>query len=67
LTALISATLIVRDEARFLPGCLDSIAGLVDDIVVVDTGGNLMVNAWHRPRGGGELLDWRRGNYRYPL
>jgi tetratricopeptide (TPR) repeat protein len=35
---LVSAAMIVKNEARFLAGCLDSIAGLVDEIVVVDTG-----------------------------
>lgn len=30
--------LIARDEETFLGGCLDSVAGLVDSIVVVDTG-----------------------------
>lgn len=30
--------MIVRDEARHLPGCLASVAGLVDEIIVVDTG-----------------------------
>ena len=35
---LISAALIVRDEEKFLAGCLDSLDGLVDEIVVVDTG-----------------------------
>lgn len=34
----ITASLIVRNEAAFLEGCLASIAGLVDEIVVVDTG-----------------------------
>ncbi|MBP0581851.1 glycosyltransferase [Labrys sp. LIt4] len=34
----ISAAMIVKNEARFLPGCLDSLAGRVDEIVVVDTG-----------------------------
>jgi glycosyltransferase involved in cell wall biosynthesis len=38
LATLISAALIVRDEARFLRGCLASISNLVDEIVVVDTG-----------------------------
>ncbi|MEQ1770376.1 MAG: glycosyltransferase [Devosia sp.] len=33
-----SATLIVRDEEAFLEGCLLSISGKVDEIVVVDTG-----------------------------
>jgi len=37
-SASITAALIVRDEARFLPGCLASISELVDEIVVVDTG-----------------------------
>ncbi len=35
---LVSAAMIVKDEERFLAGCLDSIVGLVDEIVVVDTG-----------------------------
>lgn len=35
---LVSAALIVRDEENFLHGCLDSLVGLVDEIVVVDTG-----------------------------
>lgn len=34
----ISACLIVRDEQRQLPLCLASLAGLVDEIVVCDTG-----------------------------
>ncbi|HEY6294781.1 MAG TPA: glycosyltransferase [Streptosporangiaceae bacterium] len=35
---LVSAALIVRDEEKFLQACLDSLAGLADEIVVVDTG-----------------------------
>ncbi len=35
---LLSAVLIVRDEAARLPGCLASLDGVVDEIVVVDTG-----------------------------
>lgn len=35
---LLSAAIIVRDEAEFLDGCLASLDGLVDEIVVVDTG-----------------------------
>ena len=35
---LLSAALIVRDEAEYLGGCLASIESLVDEIVVVDTG-----------------------------
>ena len=34
----LTAALIARDEERFLPGCLDSLEGVVDEIVVVDTG-----------------------------
>lgn len=34
----VSATMIVRNEERFLPGCLQSLRGRVDEIVVVDTG-----------------------------
>ncbi len=35
---LLSAAIIVRDEAEHLEGCLASLRGLVDEIVVVDTG-----------------------------
>jgi hypothetical protein len=35
---LLAAALIVRDEAANLPACLASLAGLVDEIVVYDTG-----------------------------
>jgi glycosyltransferase involved in cell wall biosynthesis len=35
---LLSAAMIVRDEAAVLDRCLRSIAGLVDEIVIVDTG-----------------------------
>ncbi len=35
---LLSAALITRDEERFLDGCLTSLVGAVDEIVVVDTG-----------------------------
>lgn len=34
----ISICMIVRDEEANLPGCLDSVASLADEIVVVDTG-----------------------------
>lgn len=36
--ATISAALIVRDEATFIEGCLQSLVGNVDEIVLVDTG-----------------------------
>ena len=35
---LASAALIVRNEEPLLPGCLESLRGLVDELVVVDTG-----------------------------
>ena len=35
---LITAAMIVRNEEQFLGDCLASIAGLVDEVVVVDTG-----------------------------
>ena len=35
---LLSAALIARDEEEFLGGCLRSLDGLVDEVVVVDTG-----------------------------
>ncbi len=34
----LSAAMIVRNEERALPGCLDSLAGVADELVVVDTG-----------------------------
>jgi tetratricopeptide (TPR) repeat protein len=34
----VSASLIVRDESAFIEGCLESLSGKVDEIVVVDTG-----------------------------
>src|SRR5262249_6783386 len=37
-TTTLSAALIVKNEERFLAGCLQSLAGLVDEVVVVDTG-----------------------------
>src|SRR5438874_776923 len=35
---LLSAALIVKDEEKFLPACLASLDGLVDEVVVYDTG-----------------------------
>ncbi len=37
-TPLITAAMIVRDEEAFLSGCLASLEGVVDELVVVDTG-----------------------------
>lgn len=54
----VSAFLIVRDESRFLPGCLESLAGSVDEIVVVDTGS---VDATKNiaKSGNARIYDWR--------
>jgi len=38
LKPLLSAALIVRDESAFLADCLESLSGIVDETVVVDTG-----------------------------
>ncbi len=37
-SARISACMIVRNEEELLPGCLESIRDIVDEIIVVDTG-----------------------------
>lgn len=34
----ISLSMIVKNEERFLPGCLESIKGLADEMIIVDTG-----------------------------
>lgn len=34
----LSACLITRDEEKYLPGCLRSLHGVVDELIVVDTG-----------------------------
>ncbi len=36
----VSAALIVKNEEKFLPGCLASLSGHVDEVVVVETGSN---------------------------
>jgi glycosyltransferase involved in cell wall biosynthesis len=35
---LLSVCMIVKNEERFLPGCLRSVEGLADELVIVDTG-----------------------------
>ncbi len=37
-TQKISLCMIVKNEEKFLPGCLASVKGLVDELIVVDTG-----------------------------
>ena len=39
---LISAAMIVRNEEKFLEGCLESLRGVVDEVIVVDTGSSDM-------------------------
>ncbi len=48
---LISATLIVRNEERFLDGCLDSLQGFADEIILVDTGSTDATHALADKRG----------------
>jgi tetratricopeptide (TPR) repeat protein len=55
---LLSATLIVRNEERFLDGCLRSLAGRVDEVVVVDTGSTDRSREIAGDRGA-RLIDYR--------
>ena len=36
----LSVAMIVKNEESMLPGCLESIQGLADELVVIDTGGS---------------------------
>ena len=47
----LSLCMIVRDEAAHLPACLDSVQGLADDIVIVDTGSTDTTREIARARG----------------
>lgn len=58
----ITAFLIVRDEERTLPRCLDSLAGVADEVVVLDTGsrdGTPAVLAAEAARGRFRRFRWR--------
>lgn len=35
---ILSLSMIVKNEEKHLPGCLDSVKGIVDEIIIVDTG-----------------------------
>ncbi len=48
----ISLCMIVRDEEQLLPGCLESVRGVVDEIVVVDTGSSDATPEIVRAHGG---------------
>lgn len=65
--ARLTAFMIVKDEAERLPGCLDSLAGCVDAIVVLDTGStDATVDYLQRraARGEGPPLTWDRVPFR---
>ncbi|WP_299641803.1 glycosyltransferase, partial [Devosia sp.] len=53
----ISACLIVKNEQPFLDGCLLSLGGLVDEIVVVDTGSTDTSIGIAR-RHGARVIEW---------
>ncbi|CAG1020908.1 partial heptose III glucuronosyltransferase, partial [Methylococcales bacterium] len=36
----VTLSMIVKNESKYLRGCLDSVFGAVDEIVIVDTGSN---------------------------
>ncbi|MBM4357995.1 MAG: glycosyltransferase family 2 protein, partial [Deltaproteobacteria bacterium] len=58
--ASISLCMIVRDEAAMLPGCLATVRGVVDEVLVVDTGSADATMALARAAGA-QLLEvpWR--------
>ena len=53
----ISLCMIVRDEAASLPACLASVAGVVDELVVVDTGSRDATAELAR-RAGARVVEW---------
>ncbi|HTO93602.1 MAG TPA: glycosyltransferase [Bacteroidota bacterium] len=56
----LSLAMIVRDESKFLDGCLASVRGIVDEIVVVDTGSTDDTVAIARRNGASVFrLAWR--------
>ena len=54
---MISLCMIVKDEAARLPGCLDSVSSVVDEIVIVDTGSTDDTVALARARGA-RVVRW---------
>jgi tetratricopeptide (TPR) repeat protein len=55
--------MIVRDEAANLPACLDSVAGLADEVIVVDTGSTDGTQEAARARGARVVQDSWRGDF----
>lgn len=60
---LLSACLIVRDEAAHIGDCLRSLAGLVDEVVVVDTGSRDDTAALARAAGARVFQARWRGSF----
>ncbi len=57
---LLSAAMIVRDEERFLAGCLASLRGIADEVVVVDTGSSDRSREIAREHGAKlDLFPWQ--------
>src|SRR5262245_44663040 len=54
---MISLAMIVKDECARLPACLDSVAGQVDEIVIVDTGSSDGTPELARARGC-RVISW---------
>ncbi|HTS00727.1 MAG TPA: glycosyltransferase [Bacteroidota bacterium] len=56
----LSLAMIVKDEAKFLDGCLESVRGIVQEIVVVDTGSRDDTEAIARRHGARVFnVPWR--------
>ncbi|HIG95637.1 TPA: glycosyltransferase family 2 protein, partial [Candidatus Woesearchaeota archaeon] len=57
----LSLCMIVKDEERFLSACLESVRGLVDEAIIVDTGSSDKTKEIARgfvDQIGGKLLDF---------
>ncbi|MEO0547023.1 MAG: glycosyltransferase [Pseudomonadota bacterium] len=59
MSASVTAALIVKNEAKFITGCLDTLVGVVDEIVIVDTGSSDATLELCRARGVEPVaFDW---------
>jgi hypothetical protein len=63
---LLTAALIVRDEEAVLGPCLDSLAGLVDEVVIVDTGSTDATVSIARAHGAQVLHQAWTGDFSAP-